>query len=94
MVQHVEIGILRNSSSTLHYNNGSCTWKVSVGTVFQNVAEGPQSTITRETTRLLNGFSWRCIANGSLLLDATVTVHGEPISFCGAITKITIIVRR
>ena len=71
-------GILRNSSVTLHYYNGSCKWIITVVELFEiEIGEGPESTITRQTTNLFNHFGWKCEANGTLLLDAAFTVYGE-----------------
>jgi hypothetical protein len=39
------------------------------------IGEGPESTITRQTTNLFNHFGWKCEANGTLLLDAALTVY-------------------
>ena len=76
--QHVQTGILRNSSVTLHYYNGSCKWIITVVELFEiEIGEGKESTITRQTTNLFNDFGWKCEANGTLLLDAAFTVYGK-----------------
>ena len=83
--QTATVGILRNSAVTLHYSYGSCKWIITVVESFEiEIGEGPESTITRQTTNLLNNFGWKCVANGTLPLDAAFIVYGKlyTISFC------------
>ena len=76
--QYVQTGILRNSSVTLHYYNGSCKWIITAVELFEiEIGEGPESTITRQTTNLFNDFGWKCEVNGTRLLDAAFSVYGE-----------------
>ena len=81
----VEIGILKtgvvvDSSSTVHYLSGNCTWTFT--TIFGNnpvvgTSEGPEL--------LLDGdkdvFTFQCKVNGSIKLSALATTYGESCSY-------------
>ena len=67
-----------NSSSTLHYLNGNCTWTITIDLGEFNavgVFMGPQLPLLN--SELTNGYEIKCEVNNSVTLHAMVTVLGE-----------------
>ena len=81
----VQIGILKtgvvvDSSSTVHYLNGNCTWTFT--TTFGNnpvvgTSEGPELLLDGGD----NAFTFQCEVNGSVKLSAFATAYGESCSY-------------
>ena len=81
----VQIGILKtgvvlDSSSTVRYLNGNCTWTVT--TTFGNIpvvgtSEGPELPLDGDD----NVITFQCEVNGSVKLSAFTTAYGESCSY-------------
>ena len=77
----VEMGILRDFSSTLEYLDGNCSWRLTsnIGGLFEvvdrEVAVAPQ-TILEGTGSTLD-FTLKCVSNGIVELTALIILYGE-----------------
>ena len=76
----LEIGILDGFSSTLHYLNGNCSWRVAVtaaGIEVENeVSVGPQITVDGGDGGS-EGFTLKCVTEESEKLNAIISTHGK-----------------
>ena len=76
----LEIGILDGFSSTLHYLNGNCSWRITinvVGTVIdQEVSVGPQITLVGGDGGS-DSFTLKCVTEEGEKLNANINVHGR-----------------
>ena len=66
-----------DSSSTVHYLNGNCTWTLTLnfGTIeVVTPSEGPELLLPTEN---IDVFTFHCEVNGSVELNASGTVCGE-----------------
>ena len=77
--EQLKIGIVSGFSSTLRYLNGSCSWSVTTSLagnpVNQSLSVGPQITLFGEDEDS-EGFTLRCVAEESELLNAIIITHG------------------
>ena len=69
-----------NSSSTLRYLNGNCTWTVSIklegsSDTFVNTREDPELVLLGN--RGVAEYAFQCEVNDSVKLNAALTVYGE-----------------
>ena len=82
MVQsnQLEISILSGFSSTLHYLNGNCSWRVTVtaaGNEVENeVSVGPQRTLVGGDGGS-EGFALKCVTEEGEKLNAIISTHGK-----------------
>ena len=76
----LEIGILNGYSSTLHYLNGNCSWRITTRTagvdLDQEVSVGPQRTLVGGDGRT-EGFTWKCVTEEGEQLKAIIITHGK-----------------
>ena len=77
-IGEVEIGILRDVSSTLNYIPGSCSWIIvaNIGGVVVNVTTIGQERIL-EGTGIADMFPLKYVVNGIDQLTALVIVYGK-----------------
>ena len=78
----VQIGILGtevvvNSSSTVHYLNGNCTWTLTFSIGTDEIVRTRQSPEYLLPTSNIDVFTIQCEVNGSVELSASGTVYGE-----------------
>ena len=84
-IGEVEIGILRDVSSTLNYLPGSCSWitTLNIGGVFGNLTIKGQQRIL-EGTGTYDTFPLKCAVDGIDQLTALVIIFGRSEDYCGA----------
>ena len=69
-----------DSSSTVHYLIGNCTWTftLSLGAIeFVRTSEGPELLLPAT----IDVFTFQCEVNGSVELSASGTAYGESCSY-------------
>ena len=77
----LEIGILSGYSSTLHYINGNCSWRITTRTAgFDNEHEinaGPHITLVGGDGNI-QMFALKCVTEETIVqLDALIITHSE-----------------
>ena len=74
----VEVGVLRNRLSTLSYDNGNCSWRLTTTTVGvvqdRELIVGPKLRLQETDVRQLN---FKCVVDEKLELHTLITVYGE-----------------
>ena len=71
----MEVGILRTSSSALHYLRGSCSWQVNIPSLnFTREVEFDSQILLSDDTA---GHFFKCIVNKTVELQTVIRVYGE-----------------
>lgn len=78
--QVIDISVVMNSSSTLRYLNGDCTWTVTIklesgSDTFVNTKKDPELVLIGN--RGVAEYAFQCEVNDSVKLNAALTVCGE-----------------
>ena len=68
-----------NDVVTIHYLNGNCSWKIffSQGERIFETDQGSGSQIQVEGEDVTRFYQVKCVVDGKVLLNATITAYGE-----------------